>query len=80
MRSLMTANDVMERSSSNHAITELVREVVGFKSALEFEASKPDGTPRKLIDIGRMTKLGWVPRVDLREGVRLAYEEFKSMD
>ena len=63
----------MERSSSNHAITVLVREVVGFKSALEFEASKPDGTPRKLIDIGRMTKLGWVPRVDLREGVRLAY-------
>lgn len=62
------------------ALAELVCEVVGFKGRLSFDSSKPDGTPRKLMDNGRVTKLGWAPRVPLREGVRLAYEEFKSMD
>jgi GDP-L-fucose synthase len=59
-------------------LAELVCEVVGFKGRLSFDTSKPDGTPRKLMDNGRVTKLGWAPRVSLREGVRLAYEEFKA--
>jgi GDP-L-fucose synthase len=59
-------------------LAELVCEVVGFRGRLSFDSSKPDGTPRKLMDNGRVTNLGWAPRVGLREGVRLAYEEFKS--
>jgi GDP-L-fucose synthase len=58
-------------------LAELVCDVVGFKGALTFDASKPDGTPRKLMDVSRMTRLGWMPSVSMRDGVRLAYEEFK---
>lgn len=61
------------------ALAELVCEVVGFRGRLSFDSTKPDGTPRKLMGNGRVTKLGWAPRVGLREGVRLTYEEFKSM-
>ena len=59
-------------------LAELVCEVVGFRGRLEFDASKPDGTPRKLLDTGRLERLGWHPRIALREGVRMAYEDFKG--
>ena len=59
-------------------LAELVCEVVGFKGALQFDTSKPDGTPRKLMDVSRMTRLGWTPGVSMRDGVRTAYEEFKA--
>jgi GDP-L-fucose synthase len=59
-------------------LAELVCDVVGFEGALTFDASKPDGTPRKLMDVSRITRLGWTPGVSMREGVRMAYEEFKS--
>jgi GDP-L-fucose synthase len=58
------------------ALAELVAEVVGFKGKLVFDASKPDGTPRKLQDVSRLKALGWSPRIGLREGVRLAYQDF----
>jgi GDP-L-fucose synthase len=54
----------------------IVCEVVGFKGRLEFDALKPDGTPRKLLDTTRMEKLGWRSRIGLREGLRLAYEDY----
>jgi len=57
-------------------LSELVAEVVGFKNDLLFDHSKPDGTPRKLLDISRLQTLGWTPRVSLREGLALAYEAF----
>ena len=50
--------------------------VVGFRGAFEFDASKPDGTPRKLLDAGRLKRLGWSPRVDLETGIAAAYKEF----
>ena len=59
-------------------LAELVCEVVGFRGRLEFDASKPDGTPRKLLDVGRMKALGWESRIPLREGIRLAYEDFRA--
>src|SRR5512135_1889399 len=59
------------------ALAELVCQVVGFGGRLEFDASKPDGTPRKLLDVSRMTQLGWVPRTTLREGIALAYRDFQ---
>jgi GDP-L-fucose synthase len=56
----------------------LVCEVVGFRGRLEFDASKPDGTPRKLLDTGRMARLGWRAGIGLREGVGRAYEDFTT--
>jgi len=50
-------------------LAETVCEVVDFKGGLVFDSSKPDGTPRKLLDVSRMTSLGWGPRVGLREGI-----------
>jgi GDP-L-fucose synthase len=57
-------------------LSELIAEVVGFKNHLWFDDSKPDGTPRKLLDISRLRILGWAPRVPLREGLALAYASF----
>lgn len=57
-------------------LAEKVRAVVGFQGELEWDESKPDGTPRKLLDSARMLELGWKPRTDLARGIRLAYEEF----
>jgi GDP-L-fucose synthase len=54
----------------------IVCEVVGFRGDLVFDASKPDGTPRKLLDVGRLTGLGWRARIGLREGIRSAYDWF----
>ena len=50
--------------------------VVGFKGTLRFDTSKPDGTPRKLLDTSRLTALGWTPRIELEEGIRSTYEWF----
>jgi GDP-L-fucose synthase len=57
-------------------LAELVCEVVGFKGRLEFDTSKPDGTPRKLLDTGRMEGLGWRARIGLREGVAMACADY----
>ena len=55
-------------------LAELIGEVVGFRGRLEFDANKPDGTPRKLMDISRLKTLGWKPRIALRDGIRETYE------
>jgi GDP-L-fucose synthase len=57
-------------------LARLVASIVGFRGTLEFDASKPDGTPRKLLDIGRLKQLGWFPRISLEEGIAAAYEDF----
>ena len=57
-------------------LAETVMDVVGFKGRIVFDASKPDGTPRKLLDVGRLHALGWKHRVDLRQGIALAYADF----
>jgi GDP-L-fucose synthase len=57
-------------------LAETVMDVVGFRGRIVFDASKPDGTPRKLLDVGRLHALGWKHRVALREGIALAYQDF----
>jgi GDP-L-fucose synthase len=57
-------------------LSELIAEVVGFKNRLWFDRSKPDGTPRKLLDISRLRTLGWTPSISLREGLALTYQSF----
>jgi GDP-L-fucose synthase len=57
-------------------LAEVVRRIVGYEGAIEWDTSKPDGTPRKLMDSSRLFALGWKPRIDLETGIRLAYEDF----
>ena len=52
----------------------LVKKVVGFEGGLTFDTSKPDGTPRKLLDVSKLTATGWKPKVGLEEGIRKVYE------
>lgn len=55
-------------------LAELIRDIVGYAGELVFDASKPDGTPRKLLDVSRLNNLGWRARTGLREGVEATYE------
>jgi GDP-L-fucose synthase len=57
-------------------LAETVQRVIGFKGQIVWDSSKPDGTPRKLMDSGRLMKLGWKPQVNLEEGIRRTYEFF----
>ena len=57
-------------------LAETVTRVLGFTGELVFDASKPDGTPRKLMDVSRLTQLGWQARTSLEDGIRLAYQDF----
>ena len=60
-------------------LAETVCRVLGFEGKLVFDASKPDGTPRKLMDSSRLRALGWRPKVDLETGIRLAFEAAKPI-
>ncbi len=55
-------------------LAEVVQEVVGYEGAVSWNTSMPDGTPRKLLDISRLTQLGWKPRISLREGIKSTYK------
>jgi len=57
-------------------LAETVREVVGFTGGITFDATKPDGTPRKLMDVSRLKHAGWQARISLREGLGRAYADF----
>ena len=57
-------------------LAELVCDVVGFTGTLEFDSTKPDGTPRKLLDVSKLTKLGWEAKIPLRKGIESTYEWF----
>jgi GDP-L-fucose synthase len=57
-------------------LAQLVCEAVGFRGRLEFDRTKPDGTPRKLMDSGKLERLGWRAQISLREGIGKTYEDF----
>jgi GDP-L-fucose synthase len=57
-------------------LAEMIAEVVGYRGRFELDPSKPDGTPRKVTDIGRLTALGWAPKLDLRTGLAETYAWF----
>ncbi len=59
-------------------LAEIICETLGFGGRLEFDASKPDGTPRKLLDISKIKSLGWSPKIALREGIADAYRWFRE--
>ncbi|AJY74871.1 GDP-L-fucose synthase family protein [Paenibacillus beijingensis] len=57
-------------------LAETIKRIVGYEGELIFDASKPDGTPRKLLDVSKIEALGWKAKVDLEEGLRLAYQYY----
>lgn len=61
-------------------LARVVKHVIGYPGEIELDISKPDGAPRKLLDVSRLKSLGWAPRTSLLEGVRLAYEDFLARD
>jgi GDP-L-fucose synthase len=59
-------------------LVELIKKIIGFEGNLVFDASKPDGSPRKLLDSSRLRSAGWGPKIGLEDGLRLAYQDFLS--
>jgi GDP-L-fucose synthase len=57
-------------------LAQCVAEVVGYRGHIAFDTSKPDGTPRKLLDVSRLAQAGWRARTPLREGLQQAYADF----
>jgi GDP-L-fucose synthase len=55
-------------------LAEIIRSIVGFEGNVDWDSSKPDGTPRKLLDVSRLTDLGWKPGINLEDGIRSTYE------
>ncbi len=60
-------------------LAELVKETAGFQGLVTWDATKPDGTPRKLLEIGRIKALGWSPTISLEDGIRSTYEWYSSL-
>ena len=61
-------------------LAEMIKSIVGFEGALHWDTSKPDGTPRKLMDVSRLHEMGWKHRIGLREGITSVYEEFAKSE
>ncbi|ALP35744.1 GDP-fucose synthetase [Paenibacillus sp. IHB B 3084] len=61
-------------------LAERVKEVVGYEGEITFNTSAPDGTPRKLVDVSRISGLGWSARISLEEGLRSVYQAFQGLD
>jgi GDP-L-fucose synthase len=61
-------------------LAETIGKVIGYQGEITFDPSKPDGTPRKLMDSGRINALGWQAKVGLEQGVALAYKDFLAIN
>jgi len=59
-------------------LAELVAKIVGYTGEIIWDTSKPNGTPRKLLDVSRLTALGWKYKIKLEEGIKSAYDDFIS--
>lgn len=71
-----TVNAGTGKELSIKELTEVVAEVVGYTGDIEWDTSKPNGTPRKLLDVSKSAKMGWHYQTELADGIRLAYEDF----
>jgi GDP-L-fucose synthase len=58
------------------ALTELVAKIIGYEGRVEWDTTRPNGTPRKLLDVSKAASLGWTYKTELEDGIRLAYEDF----
>ncbi len=66
----------MGEDVSIRELTDMIAEVVGFKGEIRWDTSKPDGTPRKLLDVSFLHSLGWRHKTSLSNGLKLTYEDF----
>jgi GDP-L-fucose synthase len=57
-------------------LAETVKEIVGFTGSIQWDSTRPDGTPRKLMDVSKLHSLGWKHKIELKEGISLAYQDF----
>ena len=71
-----TVNAGTGKELSIKALTELVAKVVGYSGEIRWDISRPNGTPRKLLDVSKATALGWTYKTELEDGIRLAYDDF----
>ena len=71
-----TVNAGTGKEISIKELSELVARTVGFQGKIKWDTSKPNGTPRKLLDVSKATSIGWTYRTELEEGISLAYEDF----
>ncbi|MGH8673012.1 MAG: GDP-L-fucose synthase, partial [Burkholderiales bacterium] len=72
MLNIGTGTDIAIRE-----LVEIIMRVVGFDGEVVFDATKPDGTPRKLLDVTRMKALGWTAKIDFLSGLRSTYEDLR---
>ena len=61
-------------------LAQLVKKVVSYEGEIEYDTSKPDGTPRKLLDVSKLESLGWKYHTELEEGIKLAYNDFLTSE
>jgi GDP-L-fucose synthase len=59
-------------------LARLIKEVIGYNGEIKNDLSKPDGTPRKLMDVSFLHSLGWHHKIELKEGIAMVYEDFKN--
>jgi GDP-L-fucose synthase len=59
-------------------LAELIKEIVGFKGKIKKDTSKPDGTPKKLLDVTKLNSLGWKAQISLKDGIKQTYEWYKD--
>ena len=61
-------------------LAETICKVIGYQGNIDFDSTKPDGTPRKLMDSSRLNNLGWQPKIELEQGLKLAYEDYLKQE
>jgi GDP-L-fucose synthase len=61
-------------------LAEVIRNIVGYKGKVIWDKSKPDGTPRKLLDVSKINALGWSPKISLKSGIKQTYEWYIKND
>jgi GDP-L-fucose synthase len=59
-------------------LAETIKRIIGFEGSIEWDSSKPDGTPRKLLDVSRLTDLGWKAKISLEDGISSTYQWYKA--
>ena len=58
------------------SLSEMVARIVGYQGEIKWDTTKPNGTPRKLLDVSKAAKMGWTYKTELEEGIKMAYEDF----
>ena len=75
---MISSSDNSVIDDTNSSANSLISSEVGYTGSLEFDTTKPDGTPRKLLDTTKINNLGWKPSIKLEDGIRRTIEEVKN--